>query len=89
MQREGFAAAPVGTGVGAEHWMEMKANICKIVTLARKMVVEHKREQQEMLKFPALVSGSYKGKGYRTESRYSGDFLFNIDFHPFKVSCLF
>lgn len=80
---------PVGTGVGAEHWMEMKANICKIVTLARKMVVEHKREQQEMLKFLTLVSGSYKDKDYRTESRYSGDFLFNMDFYPFKVSCLF
>ncbi|KAI5174289.1 G Patch Domain-Containing Protein 1 [Manis pentadactyla] len=64
--------------------MEMKANICKIVTLARKMVVEHKREQQEMLKFLTLVSGSYKDKDYRTESRYSGDFLFNMDFYPFK-----
>lgn len=40
--------------------MEWKANICQTVKLTRKRVEKHKRKQKEILRFLALVYGSYK-----------------------------
>lgn len=51
-------ASELSTGNG----MEKQADIGKTAKWTRKMGAEHKRKQQEILRFPALVYGSYKGK---------------------------
>lgn len=63
-REKAFAAVLWGPGVWTEHWRwdEEEGKHLKIVKLTRKRVVEHKRKQKEILRFLALVYGSYKGK---------------------------